>query len=150
MRVWMLETRQLDANLLNANLLDHFIELYIEEMAAYKNACDIAISLMDMVGYSKQTSDYYNFYEKIYSEYKKGTLNNLKCSLQMYGDCLLFFEELKTSIIVLPKDLLGEDRKPLGEVLAIRKETPCLNCGRKNDIGVAECWCCGIKNPTNS
>jgi len=141
MRVWMLKAG------LSGNSIH---EIYIEEIAAYKNACDIVLSLMDIVGYSKQTSDYYNSYERIYSKYKEGTLNSLKCSLQMYGDCLPFFEELKTSINVLPLSLLGEDRKPIGEVITIRKEISCVNCGRKNDIGVSECWCCGIKNPTNS
>jgi len=29
----------------------------------------------------------------------------------------------------------------------VRQEKPCKVCGRKNDIGVKECWYCTVKDP---
>lgn len=30
-----------------------------------------------------------------------------------------------------------------------RQEKPCPRCGRMNDLGVKDCWHCGIKDPTS-
>lgn len=47
------------------------------------------------------------------------------------------------------KKMLGkmEDVKRMSKVPVDEKERPCRQCKRKNDVGVDECWYCGISSP---
>jgi hypothetical protein len=50
------------------------------------------------------------------------------------------------------KWLTDRNIKPLivqvGEAMIVRREGPCAQCQRKNDIGTAKCWWCATPYPT--
>lgn len=33
------------------------------------------------------------------------------------------------------------------KIVSQTKEAPCKQCQRKNDVGIAKCWCCEVANP---
>jgi hypothetical protein len=49
-----------------------------------------------------------------------------------------------------PGSLQLIDENPVAEIytgVQMVQEAPCKNCGRKNDVGIARCWCCECSNP---
>lgn len=107
--------------------------VYATRDAAYQAAKDIIMGELTGRGFDDpDCPEYYNLFLEVTREFAKGKIIEGICAWNDIADAVGDFEN-HVFVNVVSTDVIG----------FAEKERSCKVCGKKNDVGVKVCWCCG-------